>query len=182
MTCTMMYRAASRQRAVKIFDINRWRLAIGDAVLLLSMAGLGDAYYLEDVTGVYRRTRTGASNTNTSNCAIDTRLARMYFANKVLGLKLTDVTAEFLDTFYVHVLLKSVKKSAREQRRYIRNVIRHKSVRLTFTRKIAWPGLICLWLGIVNMFVFRVLMWVHKRVRYEWCAQAVIDEYGGKSK
>ena len=182
MTCTMMYRVVSRQKAMKMFDINRWRLATGDAVLLLSMAGLGDAYYLEDVTGVYRRTRTGASNTNTSNCAIDTRLARMYFANRVLGLKLTDVTAEFLDSFYEHLLWKSVQKSAGEQRKYIRNLLHCKSVRLTFTRLIAWPGLICLWLGIVNMFVSRVLVWAHKRVRYEWCAKAVIDEYTGKSK
>jgi len=177
MTCTMMYRASAKREADRRFDINRWRLAIGDAVLLLSMAAVGDAYYIEDDTGVYRRTRTGASNTNTSNCAIDTRLARMYFANKVLGLKLTDVTAEFLDTFYDHILLKSVKKNAHMQREYIRKLLLCRNIRLPFTRIIAWPGLVCLWLGVVNMFVFRVLMWIHKKVKYEWCTDALKSEY-----
>ena len=177
MTCTLMLRKKALQEARNLYDILKWRLAVGDVTLILAMATMGDGYYLPENTGVYRQTPTGASSTNTERCAIDNRIVRMYFAMRVFGLKISDFPPVILDTIVNHSLLRLSRCPASKQREYIRRVISSPEAMSVFSRFSAWPACLALMLGIVNFTIYRVIAWYYRKVRRFRVSEKVLALY-----
>jgi len=99
MTASLMIRKSVFQSACVEEPILTWRLALGDATLILSMASRADVYFLQDVVSVYRQTATGACNSN-PQVGVDCLVVRWYFAHKVFGLGVEDTPHNLLVNYY----------------------------------------------------------------------------------
>lgn len=63
-TATVMYRRSYHRELETKFDIFKWRLPVGDALLWMGFPMVCDAYYLDDVTAIYRINQGGVSVAN----------------------------------------------------------------------------------------------------------------------
>ena len=163
MTATMMFRKKTYLDAQRKFEIFSWRLSLGDITVRLGMSALSDVYYCKDEMSVYRKTRTGASNTNTRPIVVDGRLIRLYFADEILGITNHELPGFLNKDLYCSLLAVMAARSASMQRAYIRRLMRVKGLRRVFTRPTSWPGLLSLWMGILRpwqlRYYFKIVQW-----------------------
>ena len=60
-TATVMYRVSDLNEARKTLEILNWKMKIGDVLLWNALPFVSDAYYIPDITAVYRLNAGGAS-------------------------------------------------------------------------------------------------------------------------
>lgn len=179
MTCTFMVRASVFAETQKEFDIFNWRLNIGDTTIALSMASKGDVYYISDSMAVHLIAPTGATCSNTAWASIDNKIVRLYFYNKIFGGALADVPSTTIKSMYEGILLSFLKKDRCAQRPYVRQLMASKAVRGFFLNRACWPGLVCMWFGLLNSWTFLWLMRINNHIPLRWCPKRLRKLYAG---
>lgn len=178
MTATMLFRKDAYADAMRKFEIFAWRMSLGDITLRLGLSALSDVYYLNDEMSVYRRTRTGASNTNTRPIVVDGRLIRLYFADKVLGITNHELPGYLNRELYCSLLGIMTNQGSDNQKEYIRRVLKIKGIRRAFTRPTSWPGLISLWIGFLKPWQLRYYFKIVKWFSVNSVPRGILNLYG----
>ena len=91
MTAGVLYRKKVLDLAKSRYDVFSYRLALGDKVLFMGLASCADAYYLREITTVYRIQRGGAMHTKTNEVLRDSALVRLYYSIVALELKAEEI-------------------------------------------------------------------------------------------
>ncbi len=86
MTASVMLRKSVLAIARATFEIFNWRLCVGDRQLEVASALLGDIFFLEDITTVYRVHPNGACAQNGTRVARDCNIIEAYFTSYKEGL------------------------------------------------------------------------------------------------
>ena len=81
-TCTVLFRQKFYKRLKQDLDIFSWRLRLGDALLWNAFPFVSDAYYLADITAVYRLNAGGISFSGDCLLPVDHAVVDAYFALK----------------------------------------------------------------------------------------------------
>lgn len=183
MTATTMYRAATYKRVLQDMEIYHWALAIGDVRLWSSLATQGDVYCLPDIVARYNQLLTGATNRNPVSNYRDVSLTRTYFFLQETGRPISDLPVHFQDEFRDRLTDALLLKKPRDQRRYIRGVLRRPVVRPLYTCFRAWPLTAVLLFGALTPFTRRMLRAFHRRTFAKHVPKPalwLLQEYGDK--
>ena len=86
MTATFLVRRDKLNEAMRLYDLFKWKIRVGDGVFSMGVGSVSDAYYLEDIVSVYRRLPTGLSTRDGDAGLVDTLVIRLYYLVKVFGL------------------------------------------------------------------------------------------------
>ena len=95
LTASVLYRVATRNNAVKDYDILKWRLQLGDVPLWLALASTADIYGLGEKTVVYRQHHGSACIRLGPLLWRDNLLSRMYFLRHCFSLGCADLPIPF---------------------------------------------------------------------------------------
>lgn len=122
MTATILFRVSMYRQAKLNLEIFKWRMLVGDSVLVLGMSSVGDAYYLKDVVSVYRQMPSGLTLTAKSTLARETYVVRYYYFRKFFSSKLYILPRWIKTVFCLSMLSELQEKSGAEQKSYYRTL------------------------------------------------------------
>lgn len=166
MTASTMIRHDVFRKRFCDFSPLRWKLAMGDTQLWLSMTFENDAYFLPDIVSVYRQLRTGACHqTVTQSITVDSTIVQLYALVKKFRLHAADFTNRFWDNFLVYQISFNAhcpNRGRRLQVEYAHRVFKLRNYKPMIRHVSALPMVVCLGLGLCNAFTEK---WIRRYFR-----------------
>lgn len=122
-TSTTLIRTSMYQRAKATYDIFRWNLRLGDLKVWLGIVALGvESYFMCDCVSQYNMTSTGATGCSNGRLYVDGMIVRMYYASKVMSLRLADLPRPFAEFSYPCLVNFCMRLRRYEQKELVGNL------------------------------------------------------------
>ena len=123
-TSTTLIRSSKFSQAKSDYDIFNWNLRLGDLTVWLGVAALSDElYFMPDCVSQYNMTSTGATGRSNGRLYVDGMLVRMYYASKVMGLRLGNLPRPFAKFSYPALVNCCKRLSRQTQKELMDNVM-----------------------------------------------------------
>ena len=150
---------AMKKALSKFSDLFSWSLYLGDTSLWLSLATIGDVYYLPEVVSVYRRHGGGISSANYYEVMRDATVVKMYFCAIVYGYHLVELAKYFKGELFLQWVKALSQLPINERRHKMRELRRYALLRVVFDGIISMPHKCALYL---NCYYPQVQKWLRR--------------------
>ena len=143
LTASIMYRRSHGVYARQKYEINRWRLMLGDLQLCVGVSSVSDVYCLPDICTHYRCTTTGVVATRRQRVHCDGCLVRLYFFENLAKLPIKEYPPAACDDVIMNFMLSfwdrenfPIRSKYFGRLKYIWKCIQNKEIRSLWFRPI----------------------------------------------
>ena len=168
-TASTLVRRSALDSTSSHFDVNSWRLRLGDVQKWLSIASSYDVYVLRDVTVSYNINPTSISCRQPGALIVDGFMVRAYFMLRIYNRSIVDLPCYYKEQIFINLVYARLDKMSHKERlTYLRKALASQMSRcIIYKQNMIWL-LMLLIIGFRGRSINRAIALFHKCRRKMW--------------